>query len=342
MGRGRDHREDRAGWSGGRHEGARDRENALTLRTLVTGGAGFIGSHVTEALLRSGHEVVVVDDLSTGNRANIPDGARFQHLDIRSPEAALLVREGMFDALFMLAAQIDVRFSVADPVADASRNIIGTLNLLEGARHASQRPRVIFSSTGGAIYGDAAAPPSPEHEAKEPESPYGISKLSVEYYLAYYARTHGLDTVTLRYANVYGPRQDPHGEAGVVALFCQRLLDSRAMTVFGDGLQTRDYVFVGDVANANVLAAAAAMPGVKRLDDRAFNIGTGVETSVLGLAESLQRASGVSVPLEFAPKRPGEQQRSCLKNDKARKSLGWSPSVNLEDGLRQTYAWFRK
>src|SRR6185312_11966514 len=234
--------------------GTRNRENALKRRALVTGGAGFIGSHVSAALLAADHDVVVVDDLSHGKRANVPAGARFEHLDIRSQEAALLVREGRFDSLFMLAAQMDVRISVADPGADASCNIIGTLNLLEAARHAAHRPRVVFSSTGGAVYGDSSTPPSAEESAKDPESPYGISKLSVEYYLAYYARTHGLDTVALRYANVYGPRQDPHGEAGVVAIFCQRLLDSRPITVFGNGRQTRDYVFVADVARANVIA----------------------------------------------------------------------------------------
>lgn len=286
--------------------------------------------------------MVIVDDLSHGKRSNVPAGARFEHLDIRSPEAAILVREGRFDSLFMLAAQMDVRISVADPGADASCNIIGTLNLLEAARHSPHRPRVIFSSTGGAIYGDASVPPSGEESAKDPESPYGISKLSVEYYLAYYARTHGLDTVSLRYANVYGPRQDPHGEAGVVAIFCQRLLDSRAITVFGNGQQTRDYVFVSDVARANVMASMAVLPDVKRLDDRAMNIGTGIETSVLTLAESLQRASKVSVPIDFAPKRPGEQQRSAIKNDKANRILGWKPQVALDAGLAETYNWFKQ
>ncbi len=286
--------------------------------------------------------MVIVDDLSTGKVANIPKGAHFQQLDIRSPEAALLVREGRLDALFLLAAQMDVRFSVADPVADASRNIIGLLNLLEAARHAAQSPRVVFASTGGVIYGDASVPPNPEDRAKDPESPYAISKLSGEYYLAYYARTHGLDTVALRFGNVYGPRQDPHGEAGVVAIFCQRLLSGHPLTVFGDGMQTRDYVYVGDVAAAALLASAAKFPDVKRVDDRAFNIGTGVGTSVLTLAESLQRAAGVSVPVEFAPKRPGEQQHSFLKIDKAARMLGWKPKVNFDAGLSETYHWFKQ
>jgi UDP-glucose 4-epimerase len=314
----------------------------MSRRALVTGGAGFIGSHVADALVASGHEVVVLDNLSRGKRSNVPSAARFEELDVRSPEAATLVREGRFDALFLLAAQMDVRVSVADPILDASQNIVGTLNLLEAARHAPHRPRVIFSSTGGAIYGDASEPPSPEESAKNPESPYGISKLSVEYYLAYYARTHGLDTAVLRYANVYGPRQDPHGEAGVVAVFCQRLLDGKSITVYGTGEQTRDYVFVGDVAAANVAASTAALPEVRRLDDRAINIGTGVETSVLALAAALQRAAGVKVPVEHAPKRDGEQQRSCVKIDKAHRVLGWKPTVSLEAGLAQTYSWFKK
>ena len=183
--------------------------------------------------------------------------------------------------------------------------------------------------------------PARRNRSKDPESPYGISKLSVEYYIAYYARTHGLDTVSLRYANVYGPRQDPHGEAGVVAIFCQRLLDARPITVYGDGRQTRDYVFVADVARANVLASTAALPNVKRLDDRAINVGTGVETSVLDLAESLQRAASVNVPIDFAPKRDGEQQRSSVKNEKAGRLLGWKPSVTLDAGLARTYGWFK-
>lgn len=285
--------------------------------------------------------MVVVDDLSNGKRANVPSVARFEHLDVRSPEAAILVREGRFDSMFMLAAQMDVRLSVADPIADASKNIVGALNLLEAARHAPHRPRVIFSSTGGAIYGDASTPPSPEDSAKDPESPYGISKLAVEYYLAYYARTHGLDTVTLRYANVYGPRQDPNGEAGVVAIFCRRILDGRPLTLFGTGQQTRDYVFVKDVAAANVIASTKELPAVKRLDNRAFNIGTSVATSVLNLAESLQRAAHASVPLEFAPKRDGEQQHSSVKIDKAQRVLGWKPTVSLESGLAMTFSWFK-
>jgi UDP-glucose 4-epimerase len=310
-------------------------------RVLVTGGAGFIGSHVADRFLQAGWEVVILDDLSTGKAANLPAGADFRPLDIRSSEAAQLVRDGRFDVVCHLAAQIDVRASVADPVADAQRNIIGTLNLLEAVRHADHRPRVVFSSTGGAIYGDFVTPPSLETEAKDPESPYGIAKLSVEYYLAYYARVHGLETVTLRYANVYGPRQDPHGEAGVVAIFCNKLLDGHAPTIVGTGEQTRDYVFVGDVARANLLAATIALPPAGKVDARSFNIGTGVPTSVLTLAATLQQVAGTSHPVEHIPARPGEQQRSYVIIDRAAAGLGWTPERALESGLAETFAWFQ-
>ena len=284
----------------------------------------------------------MLDDLSRGNRENIPAAAEFRHLDIQSPESATLVRDGQFDLLCHLAAQIDVRLSVSDPVADATRNILGTLRLLEAVRHAKKRPRVVFSSTGGAIYGDFLDPPSAEDQPKDPESPYGIAKLSVEYYLSYYARLHGVETAVLRYANVYGPRQDPHGEAGVVAIFCQRLLDERPLTVFGTGEQTRDYVYVADVAAANVLAARAPLPPAGRLDARAFNVGTGIPTSVVALAASLQRAAGTSLPVEHAPPRPGEQQRSFINIGKAGARLRWSPAVPLDDGVSKTYAWFKQ
>lgn len=311
------------------------------LRALVTGGAGFIGSHVADALIASGFRVTALDDLSTGRRTNIPGAATFVEGDIRSADSAELVRNGGFDVVCHLAAQIDVRKSVSDPVADAACNVLGTLNLLEAARAASRPPRFIFSSTGGAIYGDFVQPPSDEAMPKDPESPYGIAKLSVEYYLSYYGRVHGLDVMALRYANVYGPRQDPHGEAGVVAIFCQRLLAGQALTVFGDGRQTRDYVSVKDVARANVAAATRPIPPAGRLDDRACNIGTGIPTSVLDLAATLQRASGVASPVNHAPARPGEQQRSFVRIEKAARVLGWMPEVPLEAGLRETYEWFR-
>ena len=312
-----------------------------TPRALVTGGAGFIGSHVSAALLAAGQEVVIIDDLSSGKRANVPAGAQFEHLDIRSPEAATIVREGRFDTLVHLAAQMDVRKSVADPVADASINIVGTLNLLEAVRAAPHRPRVVFSSTGGVLYGDFTTPPNVETFEKNPESPYAIAKLSVEYYLAYYARVHGLDTVALRFANVFGPRQDPHGEAGVVAIFCERILAQRALTVFGDGEQTRDYVYVDDVVRAVLLAAAATLPAPAKLDERGFNIGTAIPTSVLTIAATLKQIAGSDVAVEFAPKRAGEQQRSFVSIEKAARLLNWTPKATLEAGLSDTFRWFQ-
>ncbi len=316
----------------------------MTRRVLITGGAGFIGSHVAERFLSDGWAVEMVDDLSTGSRRNVPDGAVLHVADVRSADAARLVQGGAFDVLIHLAAQMDVRRSVAEPVFDASVNIIGALNVLEAVRRSDHaaRPRVVFSSTGGVIYGDLATPPNRETTPKEPDSPYAIAKLSTELYLAYYARVHGLDTVSVRFGNVYGPRQDPHGEAGVVAIFCGRIVDGRPLTVFGDGAQTRDYVHVTDVAEATYLAATAPIPPANCVDERAFNIGTGIGTPVLALAETLIAAAGSSTAIEFAPKRAGEQQHSFLSIDKARAVLGWSPRISLADGLADTYRWFAK
>jgi len=312
----------------------------MSKRALITGGAGFIGSHVADALLARGFHVVVLDDLSSGRRENVPALAEFVQADVRSPDAAQLVREGGFDAVIHHAAQIDVRKSVQDPVHDASINILGALNLLEAVRAAARRPRVIFASTGGAIYGDFVTPPNVEDYAKDPDSPYGIAKLAVEHYLAYYGRLHGLEGVVLRYANVYGPRQDPHGEAGVVAIFCNRLLDGKALTVFGDGTQTRDYVHVKDVAAANAAAATAVLPAAGRLDVRAMNVGTGVETDVLTLAETLRQVSGRDAGIDFAPARVGEQLRSAVSIGKVQRVLGWQPQRSLAEGLKETFEYF--
>lgn len=320
--------------------GSTSAHGAGKKRALVTGGAGFIGSHVADGYLAQGYDVVILDDLSSGNRENVPAGAELVEGDIRSSDAARLVREGRFDVISHLAAQIDVRKSVADPAHDAAVNVVGTLNLLEAVRAAGGRTRFIFSSTGGALYGDFVTPPNEEEFPKDPESPYGIAKLSAEYYLAYYGRLHGMETVALRYANVYGPRQNPHGEAGVVAIFCSRILERRAMTVFGDGMQTRDYVYVKDVARANLAAATRPIPPAGRVDARGFNIGTGVATTVVDLARTLNRAAGADVPVEHAPARPGEQQRSVVKIDKAAALLGWRPEMPLHDGLLETFRWF--
>jgi UDP-glucose 4-epimerase len=314
----------------------------LAKRVLVTGGAGFIGSHVCEHFLERGWSVEIVDDMSTGKREYVPSAATVHVLDIRSPDAARVVRDGAFDAIVHLAAQIDVRKSVADPVFDAGVNIVGTLNLIEALRSSPEgkRARFVFSSTGGALYGDFVTPPNKETFPKDPESPYAISKLSVEHYLAYYGRVHGLSTVAMRFGNVYGPRQDPHGEAGVVAIFCGRILEGRALTVYGDGLQTRDYIFVRDVAAATFAAATKTLPPVERLDARGFNIGTGVGTPVIDIAKTLLRISDARLPIEYAPLRPGEQQHSFLNVAKAAGLLGWKASVAIDEGLKSTFDWF--
>jgi UDP-glucose 4-epimerase len=312
----------------------------MTRRILVTGGAGFIGSHAAALFAAAGDHVTVLDDLSSGRRENIPTAAEFLPLDVRSPDAARAVRDGRFDVVCHFAAQMDVRRSVADPVHDARINIEGSLNLLEAVRAAGGSARVVFASTGGAIYGDLAEPPTAEQAAKDPQSPYGVAKLAVEQYLAYYGRVHGLQSIALRFSNVYGPRQDPHGEAGVVAIFCERLLHGEPLTVYGDGRQTRDYVFVGDVARAVQLGARAAVPPAGTVDARAFNIGTGVETDVLTLAKTLAAAAGAPPRIAHAAERPGEQRRSAVRIDAAERALGWRPDVALEQGLQQTFAWF--
>jgi UDP-glucose 4-epimerase len=309
-------------------------------RALVSGGAGFIGSHVTDILLANGYAVTVIDNLSSGKRAQVPSGATFKELDVCSPEAAATVREGKFDVICHLAAQIDVRKSVTDPAADANLNIGGSLNLLEAVRQSGHQTRFVFSSTGGAVYGDLVEAPTSEEAPKDPQSPYGTAKFSVELYMGYFARVHGLDCVALRYSNVYGPRQDPHGEAGVVAIFCDRLIDGTPLTVFGDGGQTRDYVFVGDVARANLAAATVKLPPATGVDSRAFNIGTSIETDVVMLATVLKEVSKGRSEVVHAPARAGEQRRSAVRNDKAGKLLGWKPKISLHDGLRDTYEWF--
>lgn len=314
----------------------------MPKRILVTGGAGFVGSHIADLFLAEGWDVSIVDDLSSGKQQNLPATAQFHQLSVTSPEFARLVRDGKFDVVAHLAAQIDVRKSVADPLFDATTNIVGTLNLMEAIRASGAKTLTVFTSTGGVLYGDFNTPPNYETYPKDPESPYAISKLSIEYYLAYYGRVHGKDSVALRFGNVYGPRQDPHGEAGVVAIFCGRILNDTPLTVFGDGLQTRDYVYVGDVARAVFLAATRPLPEKGRMDARAFNIGTGEGTSVIDLAALLQKAAGSNVRIDFAPHRPGEQQESFVNADKARDLLGWKPEVSLAEGLARTYEWFAR
>ena len=311
----------------------------MSLRAVITGGAGFIGSHVADRFLDEGYAVEIIDDLSNGKRSNVPAGATLHSISVTSPEAAAIVRDGRFDVLVHLAAQMDVRRSVADPVFDATTNILGILNLLEAVKASGRRTRVVFTSTGGAIYGDFTDPPNFETFPKDPESPYAISKLASEYYLAYYGRLHAMDHVSVRFGNVYGPRQDPHGEAGVVAIFCNRILEGKPLTIYGDGEQTRDYVYVGDVANAVWRGATFDLPPAGTLDTRSFNVGTGIGTSVIELARLLQEAAGSDAEIHFAPPRPGEQRESFLNIDKARGELGWEPGVSLAEGLARTFAW---
>jgi len=297
------------------------------LRAIVTGGAGFIGSHVADALVARGDEVHVLDNLSHGSRENVPEQARLHEGDIRS-DADTVFDEVRPQACFHLAAQADVRVSVEDPAYDADVNVLGTLRVLEAARR--HGAKVVFASTGGAIYGECDAP-APEDAERRPLAPYGASKLAGEEYLATYNRLHGGGHVSLRYGNVYGPRQDPHGEAGVVAIFMGHLAGDGTPRIFGDGSQTRDYVFVGDVVDATL--AAPDHPG------GVLNVGTGVETSVLELYEAISRVSGIRRDPELAPARLGELQRSVLDPGRAERELGWRPRHSLEEGLRATWEW---
>jgi UDP-glucose 4-epimerase len=313
----------------------------MSGRVLVTGGAGFIGSHIAEAYLREGWEVTVLDDLSRGHEANVPKAARFVRADIRSPEARQTLATGRFDVLNHHAAQIDVRVSVDRPAFDSHINVVGLVNLLEGAGEGRVK-RVIFASSGGVVYGDPEVIPTPETAPKLPVSPYGVSKLAGEYYLRALAALRGFEGVAMRYANVFGPRQDPKSEAGVVSIFVSRLLAGQALTVFGDGRQTRDYVFVKDVARANVLAASVPISSDGNFDGPAFNIATSVQRNVLEVAAAVGRVMGRKPEIEFAEARPGELLRSALDVSKAKKVLGWTPKHMFEDGLRELVDWFKK
>jgi UDP-glucose 4-epimerase len=295
---------------------------------VVTGGAGFIGSHVADLLVARGAEVHVLDSLATGKRENVPEAATFHRADVRDPDAA-------FDAarpelVFHLAAQASVSASVERPELDAEVNVIGTVRVLEAARrHGAQ---VVFSSTGGAIYGECDGP-APEDSPRRPLSPYGTSKLAGEEYLSAWNRLHGTRHVSLRYGNVFGPRQDPHGEAGVVAIFLGKVAAGETPGIFGDGTQQRDYLYVGDVARATV-GASGHGGGI-------FNIGTGVATSVLELVDAMRRATGIDFDVAHGPERLGDLQRSVLDARRAREELGWRPETSLDDGLRETWEFFR-
>lgn len=303
------------------------------MKILLSGGAGFIGSHVADALLQQGHTVHVIDDLSGGVRSNVPVGAVFHEMDIRSPALADLWARERFEVLVHHAAQMDVRRSVQDPAFDADVNVKGFLNLMEAGRRNGLQ-KVVFASTGGAIYGEPEYVPQDEHHPIRPLSPYGITKKVTELYLYYYQQIHGVSYVALRYGNIYGPRQNPHGEAGVVAIFIQRMLEGKQPVINGDGLQTRDYVYVEDVVRANL--AALEWEG-----SALINIGTGVETDVNVLFRTVRRELNSPAEEIHVEGKAGEQRRSVLSNAQARTLLGWEPRVGIEEGLQRTVRWFQ-
>ncbi|MBI1806757.1 MAG: GDP-mannose 4,6-dehydratase [Ignavibacteria bacterium] len=303
------------------------------MNILITGGAGFIGSHVADACIKAGHAVVIIDNLSMGKRENINPKAEFVKADIRDESIRDVFRRNIFDAVIHLAAQMDVRRSVDDPIFDASVNILGTINLLENCRATAVR-KFIFSSTGGAIYGEQEYFPADESHPLRPLSPYGITKLAVEKYLFYYKEVYGLQYISLRYANVYGPRQNPHGEAGVVAIFTNKMLAGEQAVINGDGKQTRDYAYVDDIVSANMFALEYSESDI-------FNVGTGVETNVNDLFRMLNASTGGTSKEIHGPAKKGEQQRSVLNYSHIHNVFGWRPSISLQEGLKRTGDFFR-
>jgi UDP-glucose 4-epimerase len=303
------------------------------VKVLLTGGAGFVGSHVCDRLAQDGHELVILDDLSTGRVEQVHPKARFYQMDLESPWLDELFAIERPEAVVHHAAQASVRRSVADPVFDARVNVLGTIGLLQAATRHDVR-RFLFASTGGAIYGDASVVPTPEDYPAVPVSPYGASKLAAELMLATFRAMSGLSYAALRYGNVYGPRQDPHGEAGVVAIFSRALLAGGEAVITGDGKQTRDFVYVADVAEANALALNSAAVG-------AFNVGTGTETTINEIFQELADLTGNRQPERHGPPRPGEQRRSVLDATKIGRELGWRPKTGLREGLERTVAYFR-
>ena len=304
------------------------------MKIIVTGGAGFIGSHVADAYVTQGHQVIIIDNLSTGVKENLHPQAKFYELDIRSSQAADIIRTEKPDLINHHAAQIRVDIAADNPILDANVNIIGFLNLIQAAKEIKSVKKVILASTGGAMYGDKPTP-FVETMLPQPLSPYGISKHADELYLNFFHEQYGIDYTALRYANVYGPRQNPYGEAGVVSIFCEKLLTGQQPVINGDGTQTRDYVHVSDVVTANLLAADSRETGV-------FNIGTAIQTNVNEIFFLVNQVFGANWEEVHGPPRPGEQQTSSLSYQKAKIKLGWQPTISLPDGIRQTVEWFKQ
>jgi len=304
------------------------------LKVLITGGAGFIGSNVADGLLDKNYDVVIVDDLSNGKEENIPEKAKFYKCDIRDKKIYDIFQAEKPDIVIHNAAQLSVRVSVENPLMDADINIMGGLNVINACNETKIK-KIIFASSGGTVYGEQEYFPADENHPKNPVCPYGVAKLATENYLYYFYKTFGLKYISLRYANIYGPRQDPYGEAGVVAIFCRRILEGKNPIINGDGLQTRDYVYVGDAVDANIKAIESTFVGP-------VNIGTCKETSVIELFKLLKQISGKDdIEKVHGPAKEGEQRRSQLSYRLAREVLGWHPEVSIEKGLRLTYDWFK-
>ncbi len=303
------------------------------MNILVTGGAGFIGSNAVDAFINAGHTVVIIDDFSSGKQENVNAKAKVYKMDIQDPAVENIFRDEKIEVMAHFAAQMDVRRSVADPKFDASVNVLGFLNLMEQGRKYGLK-KVLFSSTGGAIYGEQDYFPADEQHPNRPLSPYGITKLVTEKYLFFYKEIYGIDHVILRYANIYGPRQNPHGDAGVVAIFTQKMLRGEQPIINGDGKQTRDYVFVGDVVRANLL-------GLTYKGSNIFNIGTGIETDVNQLFQHIKKLTGSAAEEQHIPAKAGEQMRSVISSKKIGDALGWKPTIPLEEGLKRTVEFFK-
>ncbi|MHA1482283.1 MAG: NAD-dependent epimerase/dehydratase family protein [Candidatus Heimdallarchaeaceae archaeon] len=303
-------------------------------KILVSGGAGFIGSHLTDKLIDKGHNVVVADNLSTGEKENLNPKAKFYETDICDSEITQIFREEKPEIVFHFAAQIDVRKSIDNPMSDAEINILGSLNLLENCRKVDIK-KFIFISSGGAVYGDTNIIPTSETQPENPESPYGIAKMTIEKYLSFYKKTFGINYTILRPANVYGPRQNSKGEGGVVAVFCDKMLRNEEVMINGDGEQTRDFVFVDDVVNAALLSMEQEKSDI-------YNIGMRIETNINEIFRKIKELTNSNCEEIHAPGKPGEQKRSCLDNSKAKKEINWEPEYNLEKGLRNTIKWFKE